>query len=135
MVTVFILTNRFKSDIQQHFESKTISISVPTNASGEIITAARSALKQIYKKGYEYKKAGVIVSQIVPANQVQLALWDIKDRIKLQRIYRTIDRINMKNGMNTLKMAAQGYGKKWHLKNEHISKQYTTNWDHLIEVN
>lgn len=135
MVTLFILTNRYRNDLPQHFESKTISIPVPTNASGEIITAARSALKQIYIKGYEYKKAGIVVSQIVPANQVQLSLWTETDRIKLQRIYRTVDRINMKNGMNTLKMAAQGFGKKWHLKNEHISKQYTTNWDHLIEVN
>ena len=135
MVTVFLLTNRFRNDLPQHFESKTITLTVPSNASGEVIAAARSALKLIFREGYEYKKAGVIVSQIIPANEIQLALWDDVDRLRLQRLYNLADKINTRNGLNTLRMAAQGYGKKWHLKTEHCSAQYTTNWNELIEIN
>ena len=134
MLTVFILTNRFREDLPQYFESKTIILPTPSNLSGELISTARNALQLIYKKGYSYKKAGVTVSQIVPSDQVQLSLWDEKDRVKLQRIYNTVDRMNQKNGMNRIKMAVQGNNKKWHLKNEHISRLYTTSWDDLITI-
>lgn len=134
MITIFILTNRFRADLPQDFESKTISLPVATNASSELIAAACSILQRIYKKGYFYKKAGCIVSAIVPVNEVQLNLWDETDRIKLQRLYNTVDRINKKNGTNSLKIATQGYNKKWQLKSEHISRRYTTNINDIIQI-
>lgn len=134
MITVFILTNQFRADLPQDFESRTISLPIATNASSELITAACSILQRIYKKGYAYKKAGCVVSAIVPANEVQLNLFAPTDRIKLQRLYNTVDRINKKNGMGVLKIAAQGYTKKWRLKNEHISKRYTTNLNDIIAI-
>lgn len=134
MITVFILTNRFRADLPQDFENKTISLPVATNASSELIAAACSVLQRIYKKGYFYKKAGCVVSAIVPANEVQLNLWDETDRIKLARLYNTVDRINKKNGTSSLKIATQGYNKKWQLKSEHISRKYTTNLNDIIQI-
>lgn len=134
MITVFILTNRFRTDQPQDFECRTISLPVATNASGELIAAALTVLKSSYKKGFAYKKAGCIVSAIVPANEVQLNLFDETDCVRLQRLYNIVDRVNKKNGMNMLKIAAQGYSKKWKLKNEHISKRYTTNLADIITI-
>lgn len=134
MITVFILTNRFRADLPQDFECRTISLPVATNASSELIAAACSILQHIYKKGYAYKKAGCVVSGIVPANEVQLNLFDETDRVRLQRLYNTVDRVNKKNGTDALKIAAQGYSKKWKLKNEHISKRYTTNLNDIITI-
>ena len=116
------------------FECRTISLPVATNASSELIATACSILQHIYKKGYAYKKAGCVVSGIVPANEVQLNLFDETDRVRLQRLYNTVDRVNKKNGTDALKIAAQGYSKKWKLKNEHISKRYTTNLNDIITI-
>lgn len=134
MITVFILTNRFRADLPQDFESRTTTLPVASNASSELIAAALAALQGIYKKEFDYKKAGCVVSGIVPANEVQLNLWDETDRIKLQRLYNTIDRINKKNGTNNLKIAAQGYSQKWQLKNEHVSRKYTTDFKEIITI-
>lgn len=134
IITVFILTNRFRTDQSQDFECRTMSLPVATNASSELIAAACSILQRIYKKGYAYKKAGCVVSAIVPANEVQLNLFDETDRVRLQRLYNTVDRVNKKNGTDALKIAAQGYSKKWKLKNEHISKRYTTNLADIITI-
>lgn len=134
MITVFIVTNRFRADLPQDFECRTMSLPVATNASSELIAAACSILQRIYKKGYAYKKAGCVVSAIVPANEVQLNLFDETDRVKLQRLYQAMDKVNKKNGYDSLKIAAQGYSKKWKLKNEHISKRYTTNLNDIITI-
>ena len=134
MITVFILTNRFRADLPQDFECRTISLPVATNAGSELIAAACSILQHIYKKGYAYKKAGCVVSAIVPKNEVQLNLFDETDRVRLQRLYNTVDRINKKNGTDALKIAAQGYSKKWKLKSEHVSKRYTTNLNDIITI-
>ena len=134
MLTIFILTNKFRSDLPQHFESKSVPLLVPTSGAGELITAAKKALEKIYIPGYAYKKAGVVVSGIVPGNEIQLSFWDQSDRLRLNRLYSVVDQINRKNGNNTLKMAAQGFSKKWRLKNEHLSRMYTTNFRDLIEI-
>ena len=85
-------------------------------------------------KGYKYKKAGVIVSEIIPATNIQLNLFDKKDLPRYKELYNVIDGINKKYGTNTLRLAAQGAGEKWDLKNEFISRRYTINLDDIIEV-
>ncbi|MCI6050218.1 DUF4113 domain-containing protein [Phocaeicola plebeius] len=84
---------------------------------------------------YQYKKASVIVWNIVPDSTIQTNLFDNIDRDTLSRLSAAIDAINRKNGHNTIKVAVQGTTEKsWHLKCEHISKQYTTNLDDIIIV-
>ena len=133
-LTVFLLTNRFRPDLPQYYQIKSIQLPVATNAASELITAARQVLELIYFKGYQYKKAGVIVSGIVPVREIQGNLFDKVDRNKQKRLFQVLDAINKKNGTNTLRMAAQGNGKKWQLKNEYISRRYTTNLDDIIEI-
>ncbi|MBR2476290.1 MAG: DUF4113 domain-containing protein, partial [Bacteroidaceae bacterium] len=87
------------------------------------------------KGEYLYKKAGVIVWNIYPDNAIQGVLFDEVDRTKQKALSKAIDEINKKNGYNTIRVAVQGYNKNWHLKSEHVSKQYTTNINDLIIVN
>ena len=85
--------------------------------------------------GYLYKKAGVIIWNIVPDSAIQTNLFDTIDRDKQSRLAAAIDAINRKNGHNTIKVAVQGTSdKSCHLKCEHISKQYTTNLDDIITI-
>ena len=134
VLSAFILTNNFRSDLPQYYNSHTIQLPVPTNIASELITAARLILDHIYIKGYKYKKAGVIVSGIIPTTNIQLNLFDRKNLSRYKELYNVIDGINKKYGTNTLRLAAQGAGKKWNLKNEFISRRYTTNLDDIIEV-
>ncbi len=131
---VFIQTNRFREDLPQLYQSQAISIPVATSSVLELIHYSREILQNIYREGYLYKKAGVIVTDIVPENNIQLNIFDKCDRDKQQKVLNVLDRINLKYGPQLLKIASQGSGRKWKLKNEYISKQYTTNMNDLIQV-
>lgn len=134
MIQVFIHTNRFREDLPQYYNSLMITLPTPTNDVAELIHYARLALKNIYKEGYQYKKAGVIVMDIEPQNSVQLNLFDERDRLKHEKVLEVLDRVHKKYGTRILKVAAQGTGKKWALKSEYLSKQYTTNPNDFIEI-
>ena len=136
-ITVFAYTSRFRLDLPQHCINRTIHLQVPTNDLQELVSTAVRALRMDYRKdgGYLYKKAGVIVWNIVPDSAIQTNLFDTIDRDKQARLAAAIDAINRKSGHNTIKVAVQGTtDNSWHLKCEHISRQYTTNLDDVITV-
>lgn len=134
MLMVFIHTNGFKEDEPQYEQNFVCKLPVATNSTMELIRYALSALQAIYQKGYRYKKAGVLVFDIVPENQVQGSLFDNVDRGKHAEIMKTLDQINSKYGRDTLKIAVLGSGQKWKLRQEKLSPCYTTNWDDIITV-
>lgn len=134
VLQVFIYTNRFREDLPQYDNSLIITLPTPTNDVTELIHYARLALKNIYKAGYRYKKAGVIVMDIEPQDSVQQNLFDERDRMKHEKVMEVMDKVHKKYGTRILKVAAQGTGKKWALKSEYLSKQYTTNPDDFIEI-
>lgn len=134
MLQVFIYTNRFREDLPQYYNSQIITLPTPTSDVTELIHYARLALKNIYKEGYQYKKAGAIVMDIVPRNCVQQNLFDERDRMKHEQVLEVLDKVHKKYGTRVLKIAAQGTGKKWALKSEYLSKLYTTNPDDFIEI-
>ena len=105
-----------------------------TNSTIELIKYSLAALSAIYKTGYRYKKAGVIVFDIVPKDHIQCSLFDNVDRPKHAEIMKTLDEINSKFGRDALKIAVQGSGQKWKLRQEKLSPCYTTKWDDIIEV-
>ena len=99
----------------------------------EIVATAVKTLREAWREGgYHYKKAGVIVWNTCEDNAIQGNLFDNVDREKQAALAKAIDEINRKNGHNTIRMAVQGYSKNWHLKNEYLSKQYTTNLKDII---
>ncbi|MBR4119861.1 MAG: Y-family DNA polymerase [Bacteroidales bacterium] len=134
-VTIFAYTSRFRTDVLQNTIHKTITLQVPTNNLQELVSLSVGAIRSEWQKGeYLYKKAGVIVWNITPDSAIQGALFDEIDRTKQKTLSKAIDEINKKNGYNTIRVAVQGYNKNWHIKSEHISKQYTTNINDIIEV-
>lgn len=134
-ITVFIHTNPFRENTIQYYASKTINLKVATNTSSELIRAALSVLREMFMPGYELKKAGVIVSTIIRADEVQGSLFDTIDRKQLNKADAAMDKINRIYGRNTLKVASQGFNKKWKLNNKYLTRRYTTNWNELLEIN
>lgn len=131
---VFIMTNPFAERDPQYVNSRHFKLSVPTSDSGEIIAHAQRLLEEIFRTGYAYKKAGVIITEIVPDAPIQADLFDRVDRDRQKRLMKAIDTLNDGFGTNKVRSAAQGYGKKWKLKNEQLSPCYSTKLTDIIEV-
>lgn len=134
VITVFIHTNFFRDDLPPLYQTRSLQLPVASNASSELIIAARTLLENIYQKGYAFKKAGVIVSELTPENEVQGNLFYQIDRERMRRLYQVLDAVNRKIAPDTLKLAIQGNGKKWALNRKFISRRYTTSWNDLIEI-
>ncbi|WP_373331499.1 DUF4113 domain-containing protein [Salmonirosea aquatica] len=97
---------------------------------------ALHGLSQIYRAGYEYKKAGVIVTGIIPDDQVQQSMFDNGSRDRWDQISKAMDRINGKYGRDTISFAVQGTkGKRtWQPRAERRSAAFTTDWHQLPKV-
>ena len=133
-ISVFLSTNPFKPQAKQYNPYKVIQLEVPTNDSMEIVKTAIKGLESIYRDDCIYKKAGVIVGRIVPQEQTQLSLFDSLDREKRKSINVAVDKINATMGKNKVKLAVQGNGRKWRLKQEKLSPCYTTRFTDILEV-
>ena len=134
-VTAFLYTNRFRADLQQYFPSMSIRLSVAANSAQEIVGTALKAFRLIYRPEYQYKKAGVIVSNIIPAESVQGAIFDFDQQVrqKNDRISEVIDRLGGQSSL--LRLATQRPGHYADgIRSEHCSGLYTTSLDEIIKV-
>ncbi|MBT4484555.1 MAG: DUF4113 domain-containing protein, partial [Candidatus Latescibacteria bacterium] len=107
-----------------------------TSDTSELISYARKGLKNIYRSGYRYKKAGVMFNGMVSEDWVQRDLFDTRDRKSAVRLMSTLDSINRTIGKDSVQYATAGLGntQKWKTVRKRKSRSYTTNWEHLLEV-
>ena len=133
-ISLFLSTNPFKPHAKQYNPWKVIQLDVPTNDSMEIVKTTIKALESIYRDDCVYKKAGVIVSRIISQEQTQLSLFDSLDRKKRKSVNLAVDKINATMGKNKVKLAVQGNGRKWKLRQEKLSPCYTTRFSDILEV-
>ena len=133
-ISVFITTNTFKSNAKQYTPSITLKFQTPTNDSAEIVSMANKALEKIYREDFVYKKAGVIVGSIIPQEDVQLSIFDTKNIDKRKKLMCSVDKINMLMGKDKVRLAAQGFKRRWKLKQEKLSPCYTTQFADILTV-
>ena len=132
-LTVFLMTNRF-ADEPQYSTSVTIPLPVATQDTAELIWYALGGVEQIFQDGYRYQKAGVILTALVPAHQVQTHLFDRHDRERSQKLMAAIDTINAEWGSGTIRYAAVGLRPGWCMRCARRSPRYTTRWEELAVV-
>ena len=135
-VGIFLYTNRFREDLDQYYPTATVNLDVPANSASEIIRAALKALRYVYKPGYEYKKAGVVVTDIVDSDSIQQVLFgfDGQARARNDKISEVMDKVNT-SGENLLRLGTQRSGHYADgIRREFRSGLYTTSWADLIEV-
>lgn len=130
---VFIHTNNFREDLPQYWRNTVIHLPVPTYDTQEIVHYALAGLNAIYMKGYQYKKAGVIITEIVSGG-IQQNLFDNVDRDKRERLMQALDKING-DCHSYVKLAVQGNGRDWKLKQEQLSRRYTTDMKEILKIN
>lgn len=133
-IMVFIETNSFREELKQYNRSIVIKTDYPTNSSIDLVKYASIGLKAIYKEEYEFKKAGVVVMDITPQEQKQLNLF-CSENPKHEHLMKVMDLINTSLGQETIKLAVQDLNRKWKMKQEKLSKRYTTKLDEIIIIN
>ncbi len=133
MVIVMLRSNHYKKDLEQHRVSTMVSFPYPTDSSLIISTQAVNAVKSIFKPGIEYKKAGVIVTGLVPTDNYQLNLFTTENP-KHKPLMATIDKLNKKYKSNAIKLGNQDLKRTWKMRQERLSPKYTTNINDIIVV-
>jgi len=134
VLTVCLTTNEFKEG-PQYSNALTLNLSVVTDTTSDLIKSALQGIRAIYRDGYLYKKAGVMLTGLVPVSQTQADLFDDRDRRKSKRLMSALDAINDRWGADTLHYASSGISKPWKTQFHRRSPAYTTDWDALPVVN
>ena len=146
IVGVFVNTNVFREDLAQYWNFQETRLLTPSNSTTIIVRAATDVLRSIFKPGFQYKKAGVVVMGIAPNSPIQQDFFDIDaEQIqKLKRLDAAIDRINKINGSETVVIGSQQYTPKGGkgkapvfasaMKQEFKSKNPTTRWSDIITL-
>jgi DNA polymerase V len=146
-VGVFLNTNAFREDLAQYWNFQEKRLLTPSSSTITITQAASDILKSIYRQGYQYKKAGVIVMNIGPDSPIQQDLFDINAEQfqKMKRLDEVIDRINRMHGSETIVLGSQQYTRKDGkgkadvfanaIKHDFRSPSPTTRWSDVIRLN
>ena len=133
MIIVTLSSDRHKKDLEQHRASQSVNLSYPTNSSLIISNCAVNAVMSIFKSGIKYKRAGVIVTGLVPTDNHQLHLFDAENP-KHQPLMKSIDSLNAKYKGHKIKLGSQDLKRTWKMRQERLSPRYTTNINDIIVV-
>ncbi len=132
-LSVFIATNPFK-DEPQYSNSVSVRLPVPTARTADLISFGCTGLRRIFRRGYRYKKAGIMLVGLLPEDQVQLNLFtlagtEIDDRRK--SLMETMDEINRRWGRGAIFHASEGIEQDWRMRRDRLSARFTTRWSDI----
>ncbi len=133
VLQVFFHTNPFSSD-SKSYRTAVARPTVPSSATAELIRCVSEAVERSYRDGFRYKKAGVLVTEIVSDTARQQNLFERPDWSRDDRVSAVLDKINHQFGRRTIQFAAEGLQPEWATRFDHLSPRYTTCWDELLEV-
>ena len=134
-LTIFVQTNPHKPFEPQHHQSITVALIDPSDNTLTLTSAALKGLKQIYKTGFKYKKAGVIFNLLADKPTIQQSLFDdVEVKGKSAGLMKAMDSINSRFGNAAIKTAASGTKQDWQMRSGNRSPNYTTQWDELPVV-
>ncbi len=134
VMTVFIRTSPFKDNEPQYSNSASGELLIPSCDTRDFIELASHLLKRIWKDGFRYAKAGIMLSDFYDPGMFQPGLFDdVSTRSNSQQLMSVLDTINQ-SGAGKVFFAGQGTKKDWSMKREHLSPAYTTRWDQLPRV-
>ena len=134
-VSVFACSNRFREDLQQYSNIATMRLDSPSSETLEITEAAIRLADRIYRPGIQFKKSGVILSDIIPGLTHHILFDPIPKRDERAELSTAIDRMNRKYGLKAVGLAVAGYGNAdWKNRKEHLTPNYLTDIDQIMTV-
>lgn len=134
-VQVYIRTSPHREKCPQYQRDILIPMSDPTDDTRLLCRAALNGLQQIYRSGYAYQKAGVLLVEIMPkASRPRTLFDDAQAQQKSHALMAVLDSINRRMGGNSLRLLGEGVGKNWAMRRSNVSSRYTTEWAELAVV-
>ncbi len=133
VVTVFINTSRFSAD-PQYSNSATYELAYSTDSTEELLSWALKGLEQVYRPGYRYKKAGVMLNKLSPAEQLSMRLFGDDRFEKSRRVMKAVDDINARHGRDTVRFGVARPGGRWETKFLWRSRRYTTCLNEVLRI-
>ena len=131
LITTFIRSNRFNTKVRQIYASSSLELIHPTDDTRIIMKSANRILEKIYANGYQYAKAGILLSDFTDSYGYQMSLFDKKrDNKSASKLMETIDYINLME-IAKVGFGNQGYRNTWKMKREIKSQRYTTKIDEI----
>ncbi|MED5594541.1 Y-family DNA polymerase [Janthinobacterium sp. P210006] len=134
-VHVFVQTNRFREHDEQYSNGITIPLVEPSADNRILAGAALHGLAMIYREGFKYKKAGIMLMDLQPDTQRQGVLFDAgRDRSRSVAAMAALDALNERFGRDTVHLGSAGLVRRWAMLSENRTPRYTTNWLELPKV-
>lgn len=130
---VFVMSNVFKRELPQYSKSITVQLPYPSNSSIELSHFATEGLQKIFKEGIPYKRVGVIVMQLTPEDCSQRGIWENSSE-KQNTLFSVVDKLNLALGADKVKLASQDLGRTWKMRQERLSRRYTTRLSEIINI-
>ena len=130
---VFVRSNPFMPDLPQYRNGMLVTMPFASQSNLTISKYALKGLEHIFKDGIQYKKAGVMVTGIVPKTAQQLTLFDGEDS-RHEALMQRIDQLHRKYGSHKIKLANQDLSRTFKMKQAHLSPRYTTDIHDIITV-
>ncbi len=129
--TTFVERNRFDPDAPRCDGAFTVNFPVPTNLNGEFMAAADRSIRMLWERGGRWKKAGVLMLGLVPADAQQQSFLDPVDRKRDGALMRVLDAVNLKHGRLVLRSGTTTLSRQWRPLAERCSPRYTTRWEEV----
>ena len=132
-IYIFVRSNPFKINVDQYRNGCTITLPYATDSSIILNHYAIKGLKNIFKSGIEYKKAGILLLELTPSRSRQMSLFE-KDTYKHKLLMQTLDGIHRRFGPHRMKLASQDLRQTWKMRRNHLSNRFTTEINEIIKV-
>jgi DNA polymerase V len=134
-IIVMLVIDKHKYESQKYYFNKAVTLPFATNSTLTISNVAISMLKDLYKgnEGIKFKKAGVIVTELIDEDKKQLQLFD-EENPKHIAIMKAMDHLNSKIGTRKVKLGTQNLNLTWNMKQNHLSPRFTTRFNEILEI-
>lgn len=132
-IMVFIKKDKYKAENSRYYFSAYEEIPFATQSALTLSTTAIKMLKRLFEEKQQYNKAGVILCKIIPENQKQFHLFE-EENPKHERLMKVMDAIRKKTGERKIRLGNQDLNRTWKMKQNFLSKKYTTDLNHILEV-
>jgi DNA polymerase V len=134
-IIVMLVIDRHTIETSKYYFNKAVTLPYATNSSLTISNTAIAMLKKLYEgnENMKFKKAGVIVTELIPEDKKQFQLFE-EENPKHLALMKTMDRLNKKIGDTKVKLGTQNLGLTWNMKQNHLSSKYTTDFKEILEI-
>ena len=134
-IIVMLVIDKHKYESQKYYFNKAVTLPFATNSTLTISTIAIAMLKELHKgnEGIKFKKAGVIVTELIDEDKKQLQLFE-EENPKHLAIMKAMDHLNAKIGDRKVKLGTQNLSLTWNMNQNHLSPRYTTKFNEILEI-